>query len=253
MGQFRDQLIEVIRYYHLDRFAEAQPILARVNHGPLSEFQAKVLLFQLSPLIKRQIDSPNFLHAPPDEEQLYAGGRPEIELGTTENGLRFGLRISDRPRHVLSVGSTRSGKTTGVRKLILGIDQWSRERGRPVSLFVMDPKGGDYADLTGLGNHWRHFSVHDGLHLSLGVPGVPVRTSTFVVSTQFRSRMGLVAAQTTMAGLMQWLVPLLNPNPTHLPVLYPDFQLLLDVIRAGPLTLWASKSQYEDSLIQALV
>lgn len=156
MGSCLSELIRVIEELHLDRYDEVQMVYGMARTGRLSESQARATLVGMQDLIDQQLRSPNLLARPPDEDQLYADGRPEVEIGTIENGLRFGLRISDPPRHVLSVGATRSGKTTGIRKLIQQIDRWNRDRERPVSIMVMDPKGGDYADLPGLGKHWRH-------------------------------------------------------------------------------------------------
>lgn len=127
MGRFTRQLHDVIRQYHLDRFPEVAAILWLILYGRISEFQAKAYLLWLRPRIEQQIACPNLLHPPPDEQQLNANGPPDIELGQLENGLRFGVRIKDRPRHMLFAGATGSGKTTGIRKLIMMIDGLNHE------------------------------------------------------------------------------------------------------------------------------
>ena len=52
---------------------------------------------------------------------LRRGGGPDAKPRA------FGLRILDRPRHVLIAGSTGSGKTTAIRLIIRGIDRLNQE------------------------------------------------------------------------------------------------------------------------------
>ena len=94
-----------------------------IETGRMSELQAKAWLHALEPAIQHAQDFPDVTHRLPDNEELYADGEPDVEIGTLENGLRFGIRFLDRPRHILISGSTGSAKSSCVRHLIMEIDQ----------------------------------------------------------------------------------------------------------------------------------
>jgi len=117
-----------------------------------------------------------------------------------------------------------------------------------VRLLILDRKG-DYLDMTG--PNWLHLSVHDGLRIGLNAPGIPPRLWVQTVATMFAARAGLIKAWSSLARMLDWLVACLNPDATE-PILFPDFQLILEVARNAPLTLWGSKPEYEQSLIQSL-
>lgn len=123
-----------------------------------------------------------------------------------------------------------------------------------ISQIVLDKKGGDYADLPArLGGYWLHLSVHDGMRIGLNPPaGIPADVWINAICTSFAARAGLKAAWTCLANMCRWLVGVLNPQPDEGNLLFPDFQLLLDVANYGPLSLWASKPDYGKSLVQTL-
>lgn len=134
MGQSLDTLLDAIAKYNLDRFEEGEQILQLAELGRVSEHQARAYLIHLEDLIQQQIDFPNVLHRPPDPDELHADGSPDILLGEIENGTEFGLRIVDRPRHVLCAGTTGSGKTTCIRNIILRIEELNRESQQETNL-----------------------------------------------------------------------------------------------------------------------
>lgn len=122
MGSCLQQLVRDIETYHLDRFRDVWPVIAKIRCGRMSEDEARRCLIGLQPLIQQQIDLPNLLHPPPDAEQLAELGKPDFEFLTLENELRTGLKITDRPRHVACFGDTGSGKTTCIRQIIKHLD-----------------------------------------------------------------------------------------------------------------------------------
>ena len=122
-------LLEVMQAYALcDRHPDLAQYEMMAQLGQLSQNMAKVILYQLQDVIQESEDFPNFLHRPPSEEQINEEGKPDIEIGNLIEGeqLRFGLRILDRPRHVICAGSTGSGKTTSIRKIILAIHELNK-------------------------------------------------------------------------------------------------------------------------------
>jgi hypothetical protein len=123
---------------------------------------------------------------------------------------------------------------------------------RPISVIAFDRKSNDYADLPAECG-WRHYYIHDeSFRLALDAPeGLPADIWINVLATSFCARAGLKAAWVTFANVLRWLVEVLNPGPTA-SLLWPDFQLVLDVLNASPDTLFSAKPEYTRSLKQSL-
>jgi hypothetical protein len=117
-------------------------------------------------------------------------------------------------------------------------------------MIVFDRKSNDYADLPARFG-WRHYCVHDAFRLALNAEDVSTDVWINLVATIFCARAGLKAAWVTFANILRWLVETLNPNPAG-SLLWPDFQLALDVLNASPDTLFSSKREYTWSLKQSL-
>ena len=125
MGSFIAQLLYLINRHGLDqRIRAAAQLRARAELGRLSESQARAYIPWARACIEHLRDHPNMLHHPPRREDIAADGEPDIEIGSlVEASLRYGIRLLDRPRHVLAAGATGSGKTTAIRQIIEGIDR----------------------------------------------------------------------------------------------------------------------------------
>jgi len=79
-------------------------------------------------LVEQQERTPNLLpKAPATQEEI---GMFDIEIGelVEQSGVRVGVRLLDRPRHLIAAGATGSGKSTLLRVLINGIDRLNRKR-----------------------------------------------------------------------------------------------------------------------------
>jgi hypothetical protein len=112
--------LHLIRTYGLDRDPELAHLGALLEQGLLSEGIAKAYLPALMEMAQFAVDHGIRLHRIPDEQELFAKGRPDIQVGQlVENEqLRVGLRLTGRVPHVLAAGTTGSGKTTLLRVLI---------------------------------------------------------------------------------------------------------------------------------------
>lgn len=256
MSTSRQQdLIRAIREHGLhERSTALANLLEAAETGVLSDQLCVGWLQQLQGAIREQRVRPNLLSKPPDEEQLYADGRPDIELGTLSDtdGLRFGINFKSRPRHLLAVGSTGSGKTTALRQDIERTYRLARAEGLRVCMLVFERKGPDYTNLTNLGPEWVRLVANDGLRVGMNGPSsVPPSAWINQVSTIFAARSGLIAAATSFNALLRWLLPILNPDPG--PTLrWPSFRLLAEVTNRLPDEAVSAKAPYTQSLRQAL-
>ncbi len=118
-----DQYRLIDRYPRLDQYAW----LAR--NGRLSTAQGRLLLHRVRGMVEHLRDHPCYLHRPPTKSQLTSDGRADVEFLTLVEGeeeSRYGLRLLDRPRHLLVAGTTGSGKTTALRSIILKIHELNR-------------------------------------------------------------------------------------------------------------------------------
>ena len=122
-----------------------------------------------------------------------------------------------------------------------------------ISTIIFDLKGNDFGDLKQkLGKHWLHMSVHSGMRVGMNNPdGTPPGIWINLISYLFSARAGIVSARVTLASIIRWLVATLNPKPLGR-LLWPDWQLVLDVARKAPARLFAAKEDYLRSLLQVL-
>ncbi|MCB9851904.1 MAG: type IV secretion system DNA-binding domain-containing protein [Phycisphaerales bacterium] len=243
--------------YYLDH--RVPQLVASIKHkalsGRLTETRAKFHIRRLQKLVDQQIDFPNYLHRAPSSDQLHAYGDPDIELGSLVEApdVRFGPRISGGVQHVFCSGCTGSGKTVMLRSLIAGVEAQSQQTGRRVSIIVFDFKGGDFSDFPDrFGPHWRLYNYHDGFHLGLdNPPGLPTGQWTKFLCEAFAARFGLQFGAITLHRLIDWTLPILNPEPADRQF-YPGLLLLLDLMTGGPEKNFASKEHYAQSVIQAI-
>ena len=130
MGKLSAQLYHLIKSYALaDRNPEFAQLELMLQRGLISEGMAKAFLYRVQDSIDEQIDFPCPLHRAPTAEQLYAEGKPDVEIGSLAEGdqLRYGIRLLDRPRHILAAGPSGVGKTTLFRVLIAGVERLNEE------------------------------------------------------------------------------------------------------------------------------
>lgn len=251
---YLQQLLALAREYGLDRYEQVRSILARAECGSLAEWQAKAYLPALAPLIEQQIKLPTrFLPTPPEQDELLADGPFDIEIGTlSENGLRVGIHLLRKVRHILIAGATGTGKTVMLRNLIVAIRKLCKHLERRISIIVIDPKR-DFSDLASIADgEWIYLGAGSTLRMGLQRPdGVPEDAYRNTIATAVATRAGLVAARVCLARMIGWLWHVMNAGGSG-PELSPNWSLLLDLTRAAPLDLWASKPDYAKTLEQVL-
>ena len=223
--------------------------------GQLSQDMAKALLVQLHPLLMAQEAYPNLLMRAPDYEELCPNGEPDLIVGKLAEAedILLGLFLTGNMNCIFA-GRAGSGKTTGLRNVLASIEAHNREHPEEfVSTICWDRKGGDYTDFAANNPQCRHFGFEETLRIGLNAPeGVPPNVWINAVSTVFAARAGLIASSVCLANMMRFLVAAMNPEPRRDRLLWPSFELILDLAKAAPLTLFAAKPDYGKTLIQML-
>lgn len=249
------RFLEIVDRYRLDRMLpELAYDIREARAGRRTEDRAEFLLRHLEPFLDELDRLPLHLLEWPSDDELNGDGPPDIELGCVRDqpDTRFGLRLLDRARSVIVAGAVGAGKSTAIRGIIMGVDRLAKQRGKPISILVLDRKGGEYGDLPGLlGDNWQHYHAQHGAWLGLNAPrGFPAHVWTSIVCALFAIAAGLVAGAGVLAQAMVWLLSLLNPGggPADR---WPDFQLILETVRRAP-RAFAQKPEYAQSLLAKL-
>ncbi|MHC4791959.1 MAG: helicase HerA domain-containing protein, partial [Planctomycetota bacterium] len=267
MGVFRSQLIRIIKHYHLDfRFPRWKEDLYMAEEGFYSEEFCQMLLPEARDDANWVEDKGILLWRPPNEDEHYAEGKPDIELGNLIEGdqQRCGIKFKDRPRNALLIGSAGSGKTVTGKNICINIDKSNQANpDNPTLLIIIDPKK-DYTDLVNkLHGDVLYLSVHDNLRLGLNGPAdVPPNIWIGVLSVSLAARLGLVMSRTCLASLISRLLVALNLwlKEEHLndpginkKLIWPSLKMVLEAIKIKDvLNCFSSKASYGETLIQAL-
>ena len=114
-----------------DRDPAMADLLLAAENNMISEGIAKGCLALLQEEIEKQTDFPVRLHRPPRAEQLYAQGKPDIEVGSLKEGdrLRYGIILAEgRVPHILCTGCTGSGKSTLIRAIIIQVEAYNESK-----------------------------------------------------------------------------------------------------------------------------
>jgi len=125
-----DEIAESLRlieqYRLLDRNPRLEPYVWLARNGRLSAAQGRLLLYRVREMVEHLRDHPCFLHRAPRRKQLTADGPADIEFFTLvegEEGMRYGIKLLDRPRFLIATGATGSGKSTALRNIALKVDE----------------------------------------------------------------------------------------------------------------------------------
>lgn len=229
---------------HLDREDYWNFLRARIEAGGVTESQARAYLIHHHDEIEKAKLRPNVLPPPPDEEEYYSQGRPDFEIGTLENELRFGFRLLDRTRHIVLTGTSGSGKTNLMLAFLIRIAAHNQlHPDEAISCVILQRKGIKFVMLAQqLG--WRVVGVHHGLRLSLApLRGMPPHIFNVATCEMFANRSGMIASAPCLMQIMSLIRDHLNDPPGSI-IQGPTFQNALEVAEYIPPTLFGGKPEY---------
>lgn len=233
-------------------------ILYMIENNMIDDYRCRdIMIAQAIPTSEFIKDIGLWLWRPPESEELYAEGYPDVQLGNLIEGaekLRFGIRILDRTRNVLILGSSGSGKTTTLRNICKGIHEHNKKHpDQFISVIIIDPKP-DYLHLPeSFGPEWMVFSPNHNLKIGLNGPeNTPHKVWLNAITTSLAARLNLIASRTTLASMIDWFVTKLNPDPGKT-LIYPSLEMILEACKNNRfLDCFSSKAAYGQTLVQAL-
>jgi len=252
----RAKYLELARSFGLDhRHHRVRVQCDLIERGLLADRTVASLISSLYPLVEQQKRRPNYLFHSPQYAELYPHGPPELVIGhLAENPeVPVGISLCNANFHIFA-GQANTGKTTAIRNLILRIAEHNEKHpDKCVSMVILQLKAGDFADLRShLGDRCIHLNLHTDAVLGLNAPeSVPANIWINQLIPCFCVRAGLQFGGITLANVIRWLLPQLNPERKP-PLLWPDPQLILDVLACSKSGAFASKGDYTRSLIQVL-
>lgn len=248
MGYWCKRLISDCERAGLTRRRDIAALVEAARQGLLTESMCRLLWLRLQPELELARHFPNVLGPPPNPATWMSQGPPDLELGITENGLPFGLRLDRDPERLLFLGSSGTGKSTAIRQLCLQVIQ--RRFGVP--MVVIDPKG-DYPDLSSLpGSPFELFDAARNLRLSGGPSSaVPPNVWIAACAASFASSFNLIAGRVPLQKALSWATAELQSHCGRTDV-WPSWQLVKDIFDASPPECWTDKREYWASLQTAL-
>lgn len=254
-GQYVDKLRRVLGAYPLvDRHPEElEHVVFMLEQGAITDHEAMAYLLMAQDWIDELERRPNLLPMAPDEHEL---GAFDIELGELieRPGVPAGIRLLDKPRHVMISAATGAGKSCLIKSIIHGINRLNRTGPHFISILGFDFKG-DLAHVADeLGRDlWDHYSFHQGLRIGLNSPAGSLPPSAWInqATKVLAARCGLVMSRSCLAAMMRFALAALNPSPVPR-LVWPSIPLLYDIARYAPLDVFAAKQDYGKTLLQVL-
>jgi len=127
-----NMLYALIKRFRLDwrHPKELERVVRRIERGRMKPQQARRWLRRIRPWVEEQTRCFNPFPPAPSQEEL---GHFQIEVGELAErpGVRAGIRLGEAGRscHTIVAGTTGSGKTNILRRLIDGLDTLNRAGG----------------------------------------------------------------------------------------------------------------------------
>jgi hypothetical protein len=130
--------------------------------GQLPDSVAGYWVKKLKPCIEELEKCPIPFPLAPTQEEL---GHYDVEFGRLKENpsVRAGIILDGTPRHLVVSGATGSGKSTLIRRTVIGVNDYIERTGKNINFLVMNIKG-DYRDfIKRFGKkRWDRYSVYDG-------------------------------------------------------------------------------------------
>ena len=267
MGRFSAELISIIKHYHLDfRKPYWKDTLFMIEEGMYSDDYCQILLSEARLDAEIVENQGNFLWRPPDEDELFSEGKPDIELGNMIEGsqCRIGISLKTRPKNVLIIAGAGAGKTVCSRDICIQVDRLNQtQKENPTLLFIIDLKN-DYTDLKNkLTGETVIYSVINNLHFGLNAPeNVAPYIWAAQISLSLAGRIGIITARIVLTSIIAELLLLLNPGlekedlkdpSTSKHLTWPPLETVLKVTKHKKIMdVYSSKASYSQSLTETL-
>jgi len=255
------RLLQLLDHYHLDfRWPKMlEPVRRRVEADKMRGDSARRWIKRILPLIRIQQREGNYLPRPPTyEEQVPDDEVSAVTVGRLVERPEVPLKIPLSPvRHVAVTGRPGSGKSVTLRQYAKKVHERGQTHPQEKAGLVIVQFKKDFDDArTFLGPSCRHYTIHgkNKIRFSLNGPkGVEYQRWTAIITLILAVRLGMIIARTCLAAIINWLIPLLNPNlnpndPEHTP----SIKLILSILKRSIPRIWAEKPDYAKTLIQLL-
>ena len=124
------KLYDLIKRYREDwrHPEELARVVKRIEKGRLRPEQARRWLKKIKPWVEEQERCFNPLRPAPDQSQL---GNMDVQLGKLierkDVTVRYGLRVRQPGKSIMACGTTGSGKSTVLRRLVNELDRINRD------------------------------------------------------------------------------------------------------------------------------
>lgn len=256
MGNYRQLLLKTIddyRLYHRDD--SAIYIKRMLELGMVSEAEAQAYLFGLQQLIKEVERRRILLNRAPDLEEIYPNKMPDLIIGELQErkGIPVGFDLNDA-MHIIFVGNSGSGKTTGMYNLALAVAEYNKKHPDDfISLIIWETTKGAFLSIAQTIEDCIVVNTSTTLRIGLQPPrGLPTEIWNNDLAEIIALRGGLKAGSITIVEMLNFLVRVMNTHPSESGLIYPTFENLYEVSNVAPKGLFESKDIYQMSVNQVL-
>ena len=217
MSASRTKLIDFIKFYKLDfRFAHWNEHLFMAEQGLYPDSFCEILLDDARADGETVERSGNRLDMSPTKDELYAEGKPDIEIGNLleSDKQRFGIRFKDRPRNILISGGCGSGKTICSYSIVTNIDKINQTQPDNPTLFVIIDIKPSYLELIDMlsGPVVVLSAINNA---KVGLNG-PENVAPYIwigqISLSIAGRLKLISSRTGLTSIIAALLLIMNPG-----------------------------------------
>ena len=251
MGKDTHEFYRLVKAYGLEQrrqlYEQLKIPLKLYEIGQLPDSVAAYWNKKLKPYTEELEKCPIPFPLAPDQEEL---GHYDVEFGRLKENpsVRAGIILDGIPRHLAVSGATGSGKSTFLRRIIIGINDYIEKTGKTICVLVINIKG-DYRDLPDkFGKKiWDHYSVYDtfstGCHPPIDCNDKLSWINQF--TNLFASVFNLEYGEACFANVMRKSVECLNASSKN--ISWPSLPLIHQFSKLLPSHIVSGKPRYKQS------